>query len=104
LLEQDFSELWNGAELRQFQLAAFRNHHEFYPCHNCLWPLTPSSFLPYLQGTVLEDPPWEASDDVLKAEDLSIDETYAEELRQQDLFNELQYFIDSGKYPGPRRR
>ena len=100
LSERNLEEIWHSPAYREFRKSALVNRFELPACANCT--MNRNNLGPIFDGTALRYPQRATpSQNILRVADLRIDEEYAQELREQGLENELEYFITSGKYAQP---
>jgi len=94
LFEKSFLEIWKSESYKNFRLETILNKFKFSDCRFCLMPNMTLGTL--FDGTELEyTKRGRPSDDSLYIRDIGIDEDYAKSLNEY----ELQYFIDSNKWP-----
>jgi radical SAM protein with 4Fe4S-binding SPASM domain len=98
---ESFKSIWESVPYQTFRTEVLENSYAVPSCRNC--SMKKSNFGKMFNGTILEYPKLpEPTANLLRVNDLTIDESYARELLAQGRGNELNYFIASNKYRGKK--
>jgi radical SAM protein with 4Fe4S-binding SPASM domain len=95
LRHESFASIWNSTPYRTFRHNVLINNYAVPACRQC--SMLKVNFGRLFDGTILEyaKAP-EPTDNILRINDLAIEQSYAQELLAQGKVNELDYFVKSG--------